>query len=199
MKILVIGATGEIGRAVVKELASRHEVVEASRSHAQHRVDLADAASIQNLFETAGTVDAVVCAAGDAHFGPLGTMTMEQFQVGIRGKLLGQIQLTMVAQNLLADRGSITLTSGSLSSDPIVAGANASTVNAGIDGFVRAAAIEMPRGIRINAVSPTILIESLPKYGAYFRGFEAVPVNRAALAYSKSVEGAQTGQIYSVL
>lgn len=126
-------------------------------------------------------------------------MSINQFSVGLNDKLLGQVQLVLIALDFLNDAGSITLTSGILSHDPIPGGASASAVNGAIDSFVKAAAIELPRGIRINGVSPTVLEESLPVYGPFFRGFAAVPAHRVALAYSKSVEGAQTGQIYSVL
>jgi NAD(P)-dependent dehydrogenase (short-subunit alcohol dehydrogenase family) len=198
MKVLVIGATGTIGRAVVEELAARHDVLEAAQNSGKYRVDIADAGSIQKLFEQIGKVDAIVATTGKVHFAPLAEFTVEQFKVGLHHKLLGQVQLALIGQRYLNDRGSITLTSGILSYDPIVAGANASTANAAIDGFVRAAAIELSRGIRINSVSPTVLVESLPSYGPYVRGFEAVPAKRVALAYSKSVEGAQTGQVYEV-
>jgi NAD(P)-dependent dehydrogenase (short-subunit alcohol dehydrogenase family) len=197
-KIVVVGATGTIGRAVVEELAKRHDVLQAGRSSAPYKVDLTDAASIERLFEEIGPVDAVVCTAGSAHFGPLNAMTIEQFKIGLHDKLLGQVQLALLAAKRLNDAGSITLTTGILSREPVVNGANASTVNAAVDGFVRAAAIELPRGIRINAVSPTVLVESMAIYGAYFLGFEPVPANRVALAYSRSVDGAQTGQVYPV-
>lgn len=198
MKILVIGATGTIGKAVVSELSARHEILQAGRSHAPLRVDIADEASIRELLGTVAPLDAIVCAAGNVHFGPLATMTVDQFKVGLDDKLLGQVQLALIGAQHLTEGGSITLTSGILSRDPIRLGANASTVNAAIEGFVRAAAIELPRGIRINAISATVVVESLEAYGSYFRGYEAVPVQRVAYAYAKSVEGAQTGQIYAV-
>lgn len=198
MKVLVVGATGTIGRAVVQELSARHEVLEAAQNSGKYRVDIASAESIKALFEQVGKVDAIVSTTGKAHFGPLADMTIDQFKIGLHHKLLGQVQLALIGQQFLNDRGSITLTSGILSYDPIVAGANASVANAGVDGFVRAAAIELSRGIRINSVSPTVVVESLPSYGPFFRGFEAVPAKRVALAYSKSVEGAQSGQVYEV-
>ncbi|HEU4601086.1 MAG TPA: short chain dehydrogenase, partial [Steroidobacteraceae bacterium] len=198
MKVLVVGATGTIGRAVVQELSARHEVLEAAQNSGKYRVDVASAESIKSLFEQVGKVDAIVSTTGKAHFGPLADMTIDQFKIGLHHKLLGQVQLALIGQAYLNDRGSITLTSGILSYDPVVAGANASVANAAIDGFVRAAAIELPRGIRINSVSPSVLVESLPSYGPFFRGFEAVPAKRVALAYSKSVEGAQSGQVYEV-
>ena len=198
MKILIIGATGTIGKAVVSELSARHEIVQAGRSLAPLRVDIASEASLRELFGTVGAIDAIVCAAGNVHFGPLATMTVDQFKIGLGDKLLGQVQLTLIGAQHLTDGGSITLTSGILSRDPIKLGTNATTVNAAVEGFVRAAAIELPRGIRINAVSATVVVESLEAYGAYFRGFEAVPVRRVANAYAKSVEGAQTGQVYAV-
>lgn len=197
-KIVVVGATGTIGRAVVAKLAERHEVLQAGRSSAAHRVDLMDAESMRRLFDEIGPVDAVVCAAGHVHFGPLATMTAEQFKIGLSNKLLGQVQLALLAAERLNDAGSITLTAGTLSQEPVVYGANASTVNAAIEGFVRAAAIELTRGIRINAISPTVLVESMGAYGDYFRGVEPVPASRVALAYCRSVEGAQTGQVYQV-
>jgi NAD(P)-dependent dehydrogenase (short-subunit alcohol dehydrogenase family) len=126
-------------------------------------------------------------------------MTPEQFGVGLQDKLMGQVNVALAAQHHLNDGGSITLTTGVLGHDPIRHGANATTVNAAIEGFARAAALELARGIRINVVSPGVLQESMDIYAPYFRGFEPVPVARAALAYVKSVDGLQTGQVYRVL
>ncbi len=198
MKIIVIGAGGTIGQAVVKLLADRHEVITVSKTAGQFQADITDINSVRILFEQVGKVDAVIATAGKVHFGPLQEMTPEQFSVGLNDKLMGQINLALIAQHLLNDGGSITLTSGSLTEQPVRMGANASTVNAAIEGYVRAAAIELPRDIRINVVSPTILEESLASYGSLFYGVEAVPAKRVALAYSRSVEGAQTGQVYKV-
>jgi NAD(P)-dependent dehydrogenase (short-subunit alcohol dehydrogenase family) len=132
------------------------------------------------------------------HFGPLPEMTVEQFWVGLRDKLMGQINVVLVGQQYVNDGGSFTLTSGILTDEPIREGANATTVNLALEGFMRGAAIELPRGIRINVVSPTVLTESLGAYAPYFRGFEPVTAQRAAQAYLRSVEGAQTGRVYRV-
>lgn len=198
MKIVLIGAQGAIGSAVAAELGQRHEVIPVGKSRGDYRADLADIDSIRALLERIGDVDAVVATAGSVHFGPLGEMSAEQMRVGLDDKLMGQVNLTLVAQHLLKDGGSITLTAGTLSDDPIRYGSSASLVNGALESFARAAAIELPRGLRINVVSPTVLEESLPKYGAYFRGYEAAPAARVARAYAKSVEGAQTGQVYTV-
>lgn len=198
MKIIVVGATGTIGKAVVRELGSRHEIIEVGHRSGRNQVDITRIDSVRALFAALGKVDAIVSCAGKVHFGPLGDMSSDQFQIGLHDKLLGQVHVALVAQQHLNDGGSITLTSGVLSDDPIRYGASASSVNAAIEGFVRAAAIELPRGIRINAVSPTILKESLGSFGAYFIGFEAVPAERVASAYARSVDGAQTGQVYKV-
>ncbi|SMC29336.1 NAD(P)-dependent dehydrogenase, short-chain alcohol dehydrogenase family [Andreprevotia lacus DSM 23236] len=198
MKIVIIGAGGTIGQAVVAELGARHDIISAGRNSGDVRVDLKDYASVQQLFRSVGAVDAVIATAGNVHFGPLGEFTPEQYAVGLNDKLMGQVNLVLAGQHVLNDGGSFTLTSGILTHDPIRYGSGASMANAAIDGFVRAAAIELPRGLRINAVSPNVLVESLPAYGAYFRGFDAVPAARVALAYSKSAEGAQTGQVYAV-
>ena len=198
MKVLVVGATGTIGRLVVKELAPRHEIVEASKTKGQNLVDIASEDSIRQLFAKIGKVDAIVAVAGNVHFGLLKEMTADQFKIGLHDKLLGQVNLTTIGQQFLNDGGSITLTSGILSDDPILYGANASAVNAAIDGFVRSAAIELERGARINVVSPTVLEESWEGYGPYFSGFVPAPGAKVALAYRRSVEGRQTGQVYRV-
>jgi len=198
MKILLIGAHGTIGQAVQANLAPRHTLITAGRSSGEHQVDLTQPASVAALLERVGKVDAIISAAGNLHFGPLVEMTAEQFNIGLQDKLLGQVRLALLGQHYLNDGGSITLTSGILSTEPIRNGANASAVNAGLEAFVAAAAIELPRGLRINAISPTVLTESLPVYGPYFAGFESVTGERAALAYQRSVEGAQTGRVYRV-
>ncbi|WP_028453965.1 short chain dehydrogenase [Chitinilyticum litopenaei] len=199
MDILLIGANGTIGKAVATELGQRHRVISAGGNSGDEHVDLTDLASVEALFARVGPVDAVAIAAGNLHFGPLAEFTPEQYAIGLNDKLMGQVNVVLAGQKVLRDGGSFTLISGVLSDDPITYGSSASMVNAALEGFARSAAIELPRGLRINVVSPTVLTESLEGYGPYFRGFESVPAARVALAYSKSVEGAQTGQVYRVL
>ena len=197
MKILVVGGSGTLGRAVVAELSKRHEVISASRSGAV-KVDIKDIATIRAMYEQVGTLDAVVCTAGKAHFGPLAEITEDKMAIGIRDKLMGQVNLVLEGTAHLRDGGSFTLVSGILGEEPIRAGANASLVNGAIDAFVRSAAIELPRGIRINSVSATVFEEAMEHYGPFFRGFKPIAVADAALAFSRSVEGADTGKIYKV-
>jgi len=199
MKIVVVGATGMIGKAIVEALAGRHEVVKVGKRGGDRQVDITDNESIRRLFEQIGRFDALVSAAGKVHFGELAAMTEKEMAVGLGDKLMGQVNLVLIGQDHVNDQGSFTLTSGLLSHDPIRYGASASLVNGAIDAFVRAAAIELPRGVRINAVSPGLLTESLGAYGDYFRGHETVPASRVANAYVKSVEGRLTGRVLDVL
>jgi len=197
-KIVVIGATGTLGQAVAAELKARHEVIEVGATRGAHQVDSTDPASVERLFQTIGKVDGVVTATGKVHFGPLPEMTVDQFWVGLRDKLMGQINVVLVAQKYVTDGGSFTLTSGILADEPIKLGASATTVNLALEGFVRGAAIELPRGIRINVVSPTVLTESMDRFGPFFPGYESVSGTRVAKAYRRSIEGVQSGRVYRV-
>ena len=197
MKILIVGGNGTIGKAVAAELSQRHEIVTAGRSTGDVRVNIADLASVRDLFGRVGKVGAVASAAGNVHFGPLESMTAQEFDVGLRDKLMGQVNLVIAGREFVEPGGSFTLIAGILSRDPIRFGVSASMVNGAIESFVRAAAIEL-LDHRINAVSPTLLEESIDTFGPYMRGFEPVSAKRVALAYSKSIEGAQTGQTYFV-
>lgn len=199
MRIVLVGASGTIGQAVAAELGPRHEIVAVGRSSGEVRMDVTDAASIKAALTQIGPCDAIVSTIGKVKFAPLGEMTPADYRIGLDDKLMGQVTLALLGREFLNDGGSITLTSGVLSHDPIRAGSSASMVNGAIDAFVRAAAIELPRGLRINAVSPGLLLESVPGYGPFFRGHAPVPGARVALAYSKSVEGARTGQVFEVL
>ncbi|CAI8715836.1 Short chain dehydrogenase [Pseudomonas chlororaphis] len=198
MKILLIGANGTIGSAVDKELSQRHEIIRIGRTSGDFQVDISDNASIRALFEQTGTFDALICAAGNVTFAPLGEMSEQHFALGLQDKLMGQVNLLLIGREFANDGASFTFTSGILNRDPIRSGASAALVNGAIDGFVRAAAIELPRGLRVNSVSPTVLVEAMDSYAPYFRGYKPVPGADVALAYAKSVEGLQTGQTYIV-
>jgi NAD(P)-dependent dehydrogenase (short-subunit alcohol dehydrogenase family) len=197
-RVLIVGATGTLGRAVARDFATRAEVIEVGHTHGSRQVDITDSASIRALFETVGNVDAIVSVTGKVHYGLVTETTAEQFRVGLNDKLLGQIELALVGQRFLNDGGSITLTSGIVAQQPIRMGSNMSTVNAALEGFAMAAAGELARGQRINVVSPTLLEDAVPVYGPFFAGFEPVPGERVALAYVRSVEGIETGKVYRV-
>ena len=198
MKILVIGGTGTIGSAIVKELANRHEVIIAGHSSGDVQVDITDIKSIQNMYAKVSNLDGVVIATGSVHFGKLVEMNDELYQKGLKSKLMGQVNVVLEGIKHLHDGGSFTLTSGILNREPIALGSSAAMVNGALDGFVKHAAIELPRGLRINIVSPTVITEAMEGYAPFFRGFKPVPAYEAALAYSKGVEGANTGQVYIV-
>jgi NAD(P)-dependent dehydrogenase (short-subunit alcohol dehydrogenase family) len=198
MRILLVGADGAIGSAVEAELGKKHEIIRAGRSRGDVRIDISSEASISRVFEETLRLDAVIAAAGELHFGPLMDMTSAQLAFGINSKLLGQVNLARFAAKYIADGGSVTLVSGIIGEQPVVGGAIAALVNRAIEGFVLGASVNMPRGIRINAVSPGIVTETKDKYAPLFDGFEPVPARRVAVAYARSVEGAQTGQVYRV-
>jgi len=193
MKIIVIGATGTIGSAVVGALAKRHEVVRVGNKKGDHRVDLASPDSLKKLFRAVAPFDAVICAAGLAKFRPLKELTDEDFELGFSNKLMGQINVVRLGLAQIADYGSFTLTSGVLSQEPMPGSAAISPVNAGIEGFVRAAALEMPRGVRINAVSPPWVKETLVALG--MDPSSGMPAASVAKAYAESVEGTKNGLV----
>jgi NAD(P)-dependent dehydrogenase (short-subunit alcohol dehydrogenase family) len=193
MKILVVGATGTIGAAVVRALQPRHEVVQASHSRSAITVDLADAASIKQLFAKVGRVDAVVSAAGRGAFGPLLTLGDADFALGLSNKLMGQVNLVRYGIELVADGGSFTLTSGILSRQPTPGSTVVSLVNSALEGFARGAALDLPRGIRINAVAPGWVTETL--VARKMDPSSGISAEQVADAYVRSVEGAMTGQV----
>jgi NAD(P)-dependent dehydrogenase (short-subunit alcohol dehydrogenase family) len=193
MRVLLIGATGTIGRAVTAALSPSHEIVAASRNKCEYRVDLSDPASIREMYRKVGKVDAVISAAGVAKFGPLQSLTDADFELSLRNKLMGQVNLVRLGFDHVADGGSFTLTSGTLSRRPMVGSGAISLVNAGIEGFVRAAALEAPRRIRVNAVSPGWITETLKALGR--DASQGTPAATVARAYVRALEGSGTGEV----
>jgi NAD(P)-dependent dehydrogenase (short-subunit alcohol dehydrogenase family) len=191
MRILLIGATGTIGQAI----GARHDVIAASHHNAKEKVDLADPQSIRALFGRVGRVDAIVSAAGQAAFKPLGELSDADFALSLGNKLMGQVNVVRSGLASVADNGSITLTSGILAQQPAPRTAAISLVNAGLEGFTRAAALEAPRGIRVNVVSPPWVTETLQAMGRPTAG--SLPAAVVARAYVESVEGRMTGQVIS--
>jgi NAD(P)-dependent dehydrogenase (short-subunit alcohol dehydrogenase family) len=203
LRILLVGASGVLGRAVTAELSPRHEVISAGSKTGDIRIDIADPASIEAGMKAAGPLDAVACAAGSVNWPAFGgikpaPIAESLYGLGLANKLMGQVNLTLAARDRLNDRGSVTLITGVLSQTPIATGSSASMVNAAVEAFAMAAAIEMPRGIRINAVSPGVFEESMADYGPLFPGFDPVPVARAARGFSRSIEGLETGKTYRI-
>jgi NAD(P)-dependent dehydrogenase (short-subunit alcohol dehydrogenase family) len=193
MKIIVIGATGTIGRAVVEGLSGRHTVIKVGHRRGNYQVDLASPDSISALYRAVGAFDAVVCAAGLATFGALKELTDADFQLGLSNKLMGQVNLVRLGLPVIAERGSFTLTSGVLAMEPMAGSAAISPVNAAIEGFVRAAALEMPKGVRVNVVSPPWVKETMEAMG--MDSSAGLPAAVVAKAYLAAVEGAMNGAV----
>jgi NAD(P)-dependent dehydrogenase (short-subunit alcohol dehydrogenase family) len=192
MKIVVVGYEGTIGRAVVRALSPRHEIVGVSR-HSRPPVDLDEPATVTGLFQALSGVDAVVCCAGSAAFKPLAELTDADFALSLRSKLMGQVNLIRRALSAVKDGGSVTVTSGILAGQPMPGSAAVSLVNAALEGFVRAAALAAPRGVRVNAVSPPWVAETLELLKRNPK--EGLPAADVAKAYVAAVEGKSQGAI----
>ena len=192
MKIIVIGAHGTIGKEVVRALSAGNEIIEASRSQGV-KVDIRDVASIRAMFKSVGKVDAVISAAGSGAWKPLAQLTDPDFEDSLSYKLMGQVNVIRYGFENIADKGSITVTSGVLSKSPAVGGAAISLVNAGLEGFTRGSALEAPRGIRVNVVSPPWVSETLKAMGQDPKN--GMPAATVARAYVESVNGRQTGKV----
>jgi len=194
MRILIIGAHGTIGREVVKALAGEHEVITASRSNADIAVDIREPESLRAMYANAGRLDAVISAAGSGAWKPLQQLTDDDFALSLRYKLMGQVNVVRYGFEHVNDGGSITTTSGVLSKTPVPSGSAISLVNSGLEGFTRAAALEAPRKIRVNVVSPPWVTETLIEMGSTDLS-HGMPAAAVARAYVRSVMGEETGQV----
>lgn len=199
MKILHIGATGIIGRRVTAELSQRHTYITAGSKSGDIRVDMTDHDSIQAMFQQAGTVDAVIVTAGAAWFGAFDEMEEEHFYLGIKSKMMGQINISMLARQYLTTGGSITLTTGILADDPVPGSTGLAFVNGALHSFVLAASKELfSHSIRINVVCPGLVSDAVQKYEGAFPGHVPVTMERTVAGYVKSVEGNGTGEIIKI-
>lgn len=198
MKIIVVGGKGTIGKTVVERLKQTHDVIVVGRSSGDIILDMANADSIKDMFAKTGKVDALVCVAGEAKWDKLVNLSEDDFYIGIKSKLMGQVNLVRIGMEHLSDGGSFTLTTGVLADDPVDMTTSAAMVNGAIHSFVKAAALELPNGQRINAVCAGLVEDAYEKYRDYFPGHDPVPMAKVVNGYVKSIEGKITGQIIRV-
>jgi len=198
MKILIVGGSGTIGRKIVETLKTKHEIITAGRNSGDIMVDITDKNSIQKMFKELKKVDACVCTAGTGFYGDYYTMTEDDLMPGIRGKMLGQMNLVLIGKKYISKEGSFTLTSGIAAEHPAKNGAAVATINGAINSFVLASAQELKNDIRINAVSPGLVEDSFDRYGDLFPGFNLAPMKKVVNAYILSIEGGVNGEILKV-
>ncbi|RYU91926.1 short chain dehydrogenase [Mucilaginibacter terrigena] len=194
MKIIIVGATGTMGQHLVSALEKEHEIIRVASSGGDIQADITSTASIENMFKQVGEFDALISTAGPTFVGTWKKLDDKNFRNGVEGKMMGQINLVLIGQHYINSKGSFTLITGALTEEPQRNFANASAANGAVEGFVRGAAIELENGIRINAVSPTV-IENSPQYFPYFPGEIPTTMKELEYAFRKSIFGAHTGQI----
>ncbi len=195
MKLLIIGGEGTIGKKVSAHLSKKHEIIIAGRTSGDVTVDIAAAESIAAMFESIDKIDAVLCIAGEAKWAAFDSLTEDDFYIGLKSKLMGQVNLVRIGQDYLNTGGSFTLTTGILADHPVVMTTSAAMVNGAIHSFVKAAALELKNQIRINVVSSGLVEDAVEKYEAYFPGHNPIPMQKVINGYVRSVEGKGTGEI----
>ncbi len=198
MKILIIGGSGTIGKKVSNHFSKKHEVIVAARKSGGVAVNITDSRSIEAMFESVGNVDAIVCIAGDAKWAAFEAMSEEDFHIGLKSKLMGQVNVVRIGQRYLNDGGSFTLSTGILADHPVEFTTSAAMVNGGIHSFVKAVSLELKNGKRINVVSSGLVEDAVEKYEAYFPGHNPIPMKKVTNGYVKSVEGKGTGEIIRI-
>jgi len=198
MKILIIGGNGTIGRKVSSHLSKKHDVIIAGRSSGDFLVDLTDIKSIRTLLTAIPSLDSIICIAGEAKWDDFKDLSEEDYYIGIRSKLMGQVNLVRVGQDYLKSKGSITLSTGILADDPVIKTTSAAMVNGGLHSFVQAVALEIENELRVNVVSLGVVEDAYEKYKDSFPGHNPVSMEKAINAYVRSVEGRGNGEIIRV-
>jgi NAD(P)-dependent dehydrogenase (short-subunit alcohol dehydrogenase family) len=198
MKILIIGGNGTIGKTVTKRLSEGHEVIVAGRSSGAVMVDIASSESIQKMFAQIGKLDAIINIAGDAKWDKFENLSEEDFYIGIKSKMMGQVNLVRIGKDYLNANGSITLTTGILADEPVDMTTSAAMVNGAIQSFTKAVALEIQNGIRVNVVSADLVEDAYEKYKDYFPGNTPVPMRKVVDGYVKCVLGRINGEIVRI-
>ncbi len=198
MKILIVGGNGTIGNKVSSYFTKNHEVIIAGRNSGDVTVDISKSESIKAMFEQAGTVDAIICIAGEAKWAAFNELSEDDYYIGFRSKLMGQVNLVRIGQEYLTKGGSVTLTTGILADDPVPMTASAAMVNGAIHSFVKAVVLDLEGKIRVNVVSSGLVEDAVEKYDAYFPGHNPIPMTKVINGYRRSVEGKSTGEIIRI-
>ncbi|NNK60658.1 MAG: short chain dehydrogenase [Flavobacteriaceae bacterium] len=198
-KILIIGGNGTIGKKVAQRLSEKHEVLIAGRNSGDVTVDFSNSNSIKKMFESTGKLDAIVAIAGDAKWDKFENLTEEDFYIGIKSKLMGQVNVVRIGKDYLNEDGSFTLSTGILADEPVDMTTSAAMVNGAIHSFVKAVALELKNGLRINAVCSDLVEDSFEKYKDYFPGNTPVPMQKIVDGYVKSVDGKLNSQIIRIM
>lgn len=198
MKILIIGGHGTIGKPVVSHLNEKHEVLIAGRNSGDFLVDITNADSIRTLLESIPSLDSIICIAGEAKWDDFKDLSEDDYYIGIRSKLMGQVNLVRIGQDYLKSKGSITLSTGILADDPVVKTTSAAMVNGALHSFVKAVALEIENELRINVVSLGVVEDAYHKYKDFFPGHNPIPMNKVVNAYVRSVEGRGNGEVIRV-
>ena len=198
MKILIIGANGTIGKKLTPVLKEKHEIITAGRNSGDVRVDITLEDSIKEMFGQVGSIDACICIAASGPLDDFSTLTEQQLQKDFKGKLFGQINLVLIGQHYLNDNGCFTLTTGIFADVPYKGVTGGGVISGALHSFVLSASIELPKSIRINAVSPSMVEDSVNDYGHLFPGLQAVSMERIVDAFRETVESDFTGKILRV-
>jgi len=198
MKILIIGGNGTIGKRVVSHFQENNEIIIAGRTSGDVTVDIADSNSIKSMFDKTGKLDAIICIAGEAKWADFNQLSEEDYYIGLQSKLMGQVNLVRIGQNYLNPNGSVTLSTGILADDPVAQTTSAAMVNGGIHSFVKAVALEIENGVRVNVVSSGMVEDAYEKYKDAFPGHNPIPMEKVVRGYIRSVDGKGNGEIIKI-
>lgn len=196
MKIILIGATGTIGQKVHELLRTDHEVIPVGHNNGDYQVDISDKNSIQGLFNEVGEIDAVICTTGLSAFNSLNELTDDQYDLGWNNKVMGQINILRIGQNYLRDGGVILFTTGLLANEPMPGTSATSAANGALNSYVKAVSLELGEKLRINAVSPVFVKETMEMMG--MESTDGMSAADTAIAYKKALEGTMTGEVIDV-
>ena len=198
MQILIIGGEGTIGRVLTSHFSTKHEVIKAGRESGEISVDISNSTSIKKMFEKLGRVDAVICAAGEAKWAPFEQFSEEDFYIGFRSKLMGQVNLLRIGKDYLNEGGSITLTSGILADDPVPMTTSAAMVNGALHSFVKSVVLDLKETVRVNVISCGLVEDAVEKYQEFFPGHHPISMDKMLRGYIRSVEGKGNGEIIRI-